>query len=114
MEIETFKANVNGFIADMEDFIVSKQSDPPFTFWKRYIDMVQLLLLFILAEREGNWNLHLETMRDMPAWMSIHDHMNHARWGIVYSVDMLQLEKSAPDVYEKLMGHLTKSIQIWL
>jgi hypothetical protein len=31
--------------------------------WLQYMDMVDLLKTFIKAERTGNWNLHLETMK---------------------------------------------------
>ena len=45
---------MGSFSSDIEEF-VSAQSNPTFHFWKQYMDMVHLLLLFIRAEREGNW-----------------------------------------------------------
>ena len=36
-----------------------------FSFWDTYIEMVQLLLQFIRAERDGHWKLHLETTSRM-------------------------------------------------
>ena len=63
------------------------------------MDMIHLMLLLIRAEREGNWNLHLDILRDMLSWMTIYDHVNYARWGVIYLVDMMQLENTAPNVY---------------
>ena len=34
-------------------------------FWQSYSDMVSLLLHFIRATREGNWQLHLTCVRSM-------------------------------------------------
>ena len=36
-----------------------------FAFWDSYIEMVELLLTFIRAEREGNWSLHLAATKEM-------------------------------------------------
>ena len=35
-----------------------RQKSKLFAFWDSYIEMVELLLTFIRAEREGNWSLH--------------------------------------------------------
>lgn len=42
--------------------------NPTFAFWSSYLEMVQLLMLFIRATREGNWELHLSTVRSMLPW----------------------------------------------
>jgi hypothetical protein len=34
-------------------------------FWMSYIDMVSTLLNFIRAAREGNWNLHMQSVRSI-------------------------------------------------
>ena len=33
--------------------------------WMQYMDMIDLLRLFIKAERTGNWDLHLSTVKEM-------------------------------------------------
>ncbi|KAG1693201.1 hypothetical protein GQR58_007155 [Nymphon striatum] len=38
---------------------------PQFAFWLVYMEMVFILLNFIRAEREGNWELHLESFKRM-------------------------------------------------
>ena len=49
-------------------YVTNSLSNPMFEFWSRYIQMVQLLLLFVRASREGNWELHLSTLRSMMPW----------------------------------------------
>ena len=43
------------------DMFVKKRSEesPLFSFWSSYIEMVQLLLLYIKATRSTDWSLHL-------------------------------------------------------
>ena len=65
------------------------------------MDMVKLLLDFIRAEREGNWNLHLEAFAAMLPWLTMYDHTNYAKWGPTYLADMKSLARTAPEVYEE-------------
>ena len=55
--------------------------------------MVSTILLFIRADRAGDWNLHLSSFKEMLPLMMLYDHINYARWGAVYLLDMLQLEE---------------------
>lgn len=48
------------------DFVERKSAEnPTFAFWSSYIDMVQILLLFVRATRESDWKLHLSTLQLM-------------------------------------------------
>ena len=38
---------------------------PTFALWLSYIEMVQVLLLFLRATRENDWSLHLASVRSM-------------------------------------------------
>ena len=70
-------------------------------FWKQYLDMVEVQLLFIRADSEGDWSLHLPTFKEMMPLMMAYDHTNYSRWGLVYLIDMLQLEQTTPAMYEE-------------
>ena len=67
------------------------------------MEMVSILMGFIRADREENWDLHLHIFVKMLPWFALYDHTNCARWGPVYSVDMKQLESTAPDVHREFM-----------
>ena len=83
----------------MEKFEKAHSSNPNFKLWSTYMEMVEVLLNFIRAERDGNWALHLESFAAMLPWLTIYDHTNYARWGPVYLADMKNLEKTAPEVH---------------
>ena len=101
--LQSWKIKVKEFSSDMKDYLDENRSNLTFSFWKGYMDMVQLLLLFLRAEREGNWLLHLDTMKEMLPWMAIYDHTNYMRLGVIYMADMIHLEQTAPNVHREFL-----------
>ena len=72
-----------------------------FAFWENYIQMVLRMLQFIRAERNGDWELHLITTKQLvPLFFSM-DRTNYSRWLPVYLCDMAMLEKDHPDVFRE-------------
>ena len=52
-----------------------------FAFWMSYIDMVEDVVLGLLrASREGDWELHIHTIRSMIPWCFAYDKINYARY----------------------------------
>lgn len=78
-----------------------------FQYWNSYINMVQILLRFIRSEREGDWNLHLESVAEMMPHFFAMDRTNYSRWLPVYLGDMNQLDVTAPEVHREFLqeGH---------
>ena len=72
-----------------------------FAFWDSYIEMVELLLTFIRAEREGNWSLHLSATKEMTPHFFSMDQVNYSKWLPIYLADMDQLPITAPEVHEE-------------
>ena len=90
---ELSSAEFNMFLAMTEFhelFVVYRREDngPMKSFWKSYLEMVSLLPNFISATgaREGNWSLHLDSIRRMLPWYFTYDHSNYARYLPVYLV----------------------------
>ena len=82
-------------------------------FWDKYIEMILLLLEFIRAEREGDWELHPKVTIKMIPYFFAMDRWNKSRWLPVYIVDMRSLQEKALDVYnEFLRGNHTVSRSI--
>ncbi|CAB4001806.1 Hypothetical predicted protein, partial [Paramuricea clavata] len=80
-----------------EAFIVeSSARSLTFAYWSMYIQMTGILLLFIRATREVDWNLHLSSFRSMIPWFFACDKVNYARYGSAYWLEMISLEKSHP------------------
>jgi len=63
----------------MEEFDQVHCDNQNIMLWSTYMSMVEILLDFIKAERDGNWILHLEAFTAMLPWLTIYDHTNYAR-----------------------------------
>jgi hypothetical protein len=74
------------------------------SFWMMYIDLVEILLGLLRADREGNWNLHLANIRKMIPWCFVADKINYARYLPVYYSQMMVLEDTAPQTYRYFMS----------
>ena len=64
--------------ASFDQFIQAGNSKHTFRFWNSYLDMVEVLLLFPRGTREGNWNLHLASVRCMLSWIFAYDYINYS------------------------------------
>ena len=58
---------------------LSTNKGPLAAFWMTYIDMVELLLDLIRADREGDWQLHLASIQGVIPWCFAMDKTNYAR-----------------------------------
>ena len=96
------------FVASFDQFIQAGNSKQTFRFWNSYLDMVEVLLLFLRGTREGNWNLHLASVRRMLPWIFAYDHINYSRYLPVYWLEMRDLLTTHPAVHQQCMeGHFT-------
>ena len=75
-----------------------------FVYWEQYIGMVEILICYIRAKREGDWNLHLESVAQVIQYFLAYDHINYARWASVYLIDMKLLSSSAPLIEEEFLN----------
>ena len=82
-------------------FILSKEHDVNFQYWWQYMHMVCVLLMFIRAQRDGIWELHLCAFQQMLPFFHRYDHTNYARWGCVYLAEMKQLPTAVKDEFLK-------------
>ena len=77
-----------------------------FRIWSRYMDMVEILLDFTGAERDGNWTLHVETFAVMQPRLTI-----YARSGSVYLADMKLIEDTRSwKASQKASRHLATTL----
>ena len=49
-------------------------------FWMSYIDLTCLLLDFLRASREGNWDLHLTLIKELIPWCFAYSKTNYLRY----------------------------------
>lgn len=85
-------------VKTMYDQFVKKRSEenPLFSFWSSYIEMVQLLLLYIRATRTSDWFLHLSSLKSMIPWFFATDRVNYSRYASCYWLEMMCLDKTHP------------------
>ena len=74
-----------------------------FKFGYEYMEMVFILLDSIEAERDANWQLHLDSFREMLPYDKAFDHYKYLSWGIIYLADMMMLPETYPDVYQNFL-----------
>ena len=70
--------------------------------WLQYMDMMDILMRVIKAERTGNWDLHLHTVREMLPYFLAAGHTLYGKSAYVYLNNMLELESQHPDVHTSL------------
>lgn len=68
------------FTTAYQAYIDEHSNNLTFSFWSSYIDMVQLLLLFLRATRSSNWDLHLATIPKMLPWFFAYNRTNYCRY----------------------------------
>lgn len=66
---------------------------PTAKLWILYFDMTTLMKQFIQAERSGDWELHLTTVKKMLPYFHASGHFLYAKSAQLYLQDMMGLEK---------------------
>ena len=65
-----------------------------------YVDLVNV---FLLAERTGNWSLHLDTVVKMLPLFAATGHANYAKSARIYVQEMRLLPKKNPWLYQQFL-----------
>lgn len=77
------------------------KSSPTFRFWEMFLRAVEIILMNVRAERDGNWLLHLQSVSSMLPYFFVGNKTNYARWTPVYLMDMMNLPD---DIHEEFMS----------
>ena len=77
---------------------VMESQCPLFKFAWDYMKFVMCILMFIRASREGDWNLHLESLKALAKYFFPHDRLNYARMVPLYLAQMHRLKIDDPDI----------------
>ena len=92
-QIEDLLAQYSAYVKE------SSENNPMFSYWSSFIEMVQLLLLFLRGTRADNWHLHLSAIRSMLPWFFAYDRVNYQRYLTAYWLEMNLLEYTHPGYY---------------
>lgn len=64
---------------------------------------VACILMFVRATREGNWNLHLESLKALTKYFLAHDRLNYTRLVPLYLAQTNKIEVDDPALYNEFM-----------
>lgn len=85
LNLEEFQKIYNKFLSHVEKM---KENGPTAKLWMQYFDMITIAKQFIVAERSGNWKLHLESIRRMIPFFHSSGHFLYAKSSQIYLQDM--------------------------
>ena len=74
-----------------------------------FIKPVFIMMLYVRAEREADWPLHLLTVKQMMPYFFSSGHINYARYGLYYLRSMEGLTENVLQHFIKgshVMGHM--------
>ena len=87
-----------------QEYLGAIGNDNPLTaFWTSYLDMAEITLGLLHAAREGDWLLHLASIRAMIPWCFAYDKLNYARFLSYYYATMSRLTIDHPEVHQQFM-----------
>lgn len=78
------------FIKEIENI---KKRGPTAELWLQYWDMLCIVRNFLKAERSGNWELHLKSIKQMIPYFHASGHFHYAKCAHLYVQDMENLPK---------------------
>ena len=85
--------------------------------WIRYIDYVDIIKLFLIAERTSDWTMHLDACQAMLNLFAASGHYNYAKACRIYVQQMLDLRESYQTLHEQFVrGNHTirRSNRLWV
>lgn len=77
---------------------------PTAALWIQYLEMVDILRKFITAERTGDWELSLQSLKEMLPFFAAAGHNLYLKSVYFYLQCMQTLQESNPDVYQAFMN----------
>lgn len=86
--------------------------------WAQYFGMVNIMRLFVRAERSGDWALHLFCVQSIIPYFHSAGHFNYAKYAHIYLQQMMKLETvMSPAEYHQFVnkGYFTvrRSEKFW-
>ena len=96
-----FEEKSHDLFNDFDQFIGhARRSNETFKYWDTFIDLIQQVENLVRADREGDWELHLQAVQALLPIFAAFDSTNYLRWCALYLEDMHKLPVTAPNVYQ--------------
>ena len=94
----------SGVSSDFQTLLMHKKdASCMFRFFWSYIELLQTLINFIRASRQGLWLLHLSSLEKLCSLFFSQNRLKYAQYVPDYIAKMQELEKTAPSVWHEFM-----------
>lgn len=101
---KNFEEKSQGLFSNFNQFIdVARSSNETLKYWDTFIYMMQQVENLVRADRDGDWELHLQAVRALLPIFAVFDSTNYFRWCSLYLEDMQKLPDTAPGVNQAFM-----------
>jgi hypothetical protein len=89
---------------NIEHFRQSRSKCRTANLWFQYMDMICILRDFIKAERTGNWNMHLKSLKSMLPYFAASGHNLYVKsaWIYINQMEHLKEQKTEVAAFSKL------------
>ena len=84
------------YLQQFEEQIENNYLGPMAKFWESFLNMVQILPVYIKSTRNGNWYLYPSSMERMLPWFYAFDRVNYARHFTYYWAALNNLAETNP------------------
>ena len=102
--VENFESSCDTLIQDFDKFIHAGCEDSEtFQYWNTFLKLMSTLENLIRSDRDGDWPLQIQSIKDLLPLFAAFDSTNYLRWCSLYLEDMLRLPQTAPTVHKAFM-----------
>ena len=97
------ESRVSSVVATLSKFReTGRRQSITFAYWDSFLEAVSVLLRIMRADREANFQLHLDAVLETVPYFALAGRVNYARYTPVYVAEMKALETGQPDMFEHL------------
>ncbi|KAL8573647.1 hypothetical protein ACOMHN_007200 [Nucella lapillus] len=83
---------------------MGRSQSATFKFWDNFMDSAHIMLRLLRAERDADFDLHLDAVCETIPYFICGGRNNYAKYTPVYVAEMRQLETQQPDAYKQLQS----------
>ena len=89
---------------DFEEFSKTCNNNSEMSqYWDTIVRMIQKLKMLISADRDGDWNLHMQAVQDLLPIFAESDSINYLRYGSWYIEKIRKLAQEHPEIHAKFL-----------
>ena len=112
-DLTSLPESINCLTDRIKSFKASLMEHRTARLWLQYLDMVDLMQLFIRSERTGDWALHLEMLHGMLPYLAAAGHSLYTKSIHIYLQRMTQLPDASQTIFTEGLYVVRRSNRFW-